>query len=119
MLLGLSQNRTFTITLMVILWECSIETTYGVIIGKESMQRLNVDTSIHKGTITWGERQISMVPRDYWTEERIHSQKTRLMKQPSGHLPIQESTGPVEKGEEVSALKHLNPLTTREQIWKK
>ena len=48
MLPCLLQNHTFTINLMVIPWECSIEMTYGVIVEQESMQRLNLDTSICK-----------------------------------------------------------------------
>ncbi len=50
-----------------------------------------------------------MVPRDYLMEERIHNQKTRLMKQPSGLLPVQEPVVPVEKVEEVTAVEALQP----------
>ena len=50
-----------------------------------------------------------MVPRDYWTEERIRNQKDRLMKQPSGLLPTQESVGPVEMTEQVNATEALQP----------
>ncbi len=45
----------FTITLIVIPQECSCEMTHVVILGQESMKRLDMDTSIQDGTIPWGE----------------------------------------------------------------
>ena len=61
--LCLSQNHMFMITLMVIPEEWSCKMTYGVIIGKESMKQLDLDTSVQDEIISCGERQISMVPR--------------------------------------------------------
>ena len=57
-LLCLSQYHIFMITLMVIPDECSCEMTYGVIIGKESMKQLDLDTSVQDEIISCGERQI-------------------------------------------------------------
>ena len=76
MLPCLSSNHTFTIELMLIPKECSTEMNYGAIIGQESMQLLDLDTSVRDNTISWGDKRIAMVPRDYWTTERIQQQKS-------------------------------------------
>lgn len=55
MLPCLSPNRTFTIRLMVIPEQCSHNVTYGVIMGQETMRRLDLDTSVRNNTISWGE----------------------------------------------------------------
>lgn len=86
MLPCLSTNRTFSIDLMVIPEKCSADMNYGAIIGQESMRLLDLDTSIRENTISWGEKSIPMVPRDYWTAERIQQQKARLNKQPTADL---------------------------------
>ena len=78
MLPCLSSNRTFTIELTVIWNQCSVDMNYGIVIGQESMRLLNLDTSVRDNTISWGDQSISMVPRDYWTAERIQQQKNRL-----------------------------------------
>ena len=62
MLPCLSSNRTFTIELMVVPQECSTDFDYGVIMGKDTMQYLDLDTSIQDNMISWGEEQIPMVP---------------------------------------------------------
>ena len=62
MLPCLSSNQTFTIELMVIPKQCSVDMNYRVIIGQESMQLLDLDTSIRDNTISWGDQSISMVP---------------------------------------------------------
>jgi hypothetical protein len=80
MLPCLSTNRTFAIELMVIPKECSASMNYGVIIGQESMRLLDLDTSVRDNTISWGDCEVNMVPRDYWTMERIMQQKSRILK---------------------------------------
>ena len=55
-----------------------MDMNYGVIIRQELMRLLNLDTSVRDNTISWGDQSISMVPRDYWTAERIQQQKSRL-----------------------------------------
>ena len=82
MLPCLSTNRSFTIELMVIPKECCVDMNYGIIIGQESMRLLDLDTSVRDNTISWGDCEVNMVPRDYWTTERILQQKSRLLKQP-------------------------------------
>jgi hypothetical protein len=64
---------------------------YGVIIGQESMRLLDLDTSVRDNTVSWGDCEISMVPRDYWTVERILQQKSCLLKQqrPNNHTEAQ------------------------------
>jgi len=74
-------NCTFMIELMVVPQECSADLNYGVILSQDTMQALDLDTSIRDNTIPWGEEQISMVPHDYWTEEHILQQKACFMKQ--------------------------------------
>jgi hypothetical protein len=45
------------------------------------MRLLDLDTSVRDNTISWGDWEFNMVPRDYWTTERIIQQKSRLLKQ--------------------------------------
>ena len=83
MLPCLSNNRSFSTTLMVIPKECSSRLNYGVILGQEAMRELDLDTSVRTNTISWGEQEIPMVPRDYWTEERILKHKARIFNKSS------------------------------------
>jgi hypothetical protein len=46
------------------------------------MCKLGINTNILKNVIKLGERMIHMVPRDYWTNERIIHHAVRLLKQP-------------------------------------
>jgi hypothetical protein len=55
--------------------------SYGIIIGQESMRLLDLDTSVCDNTISWGDWEVDMVPRDNWTVECILQQKSRLLKQ--------------------------------------
>ena len=55
--------------------------TYGVIMGQDSMSHLNIDTSITNQTISWGEKSIPMVPRNYWTKEKIRQLKHSTIRQ--------------------------------------
>ena len=82
MLPCLSANRSFTIKLMVIPKECCVDMNYGIIIVQESMRLLDLDTSVRDNTISWGDCEVNMVSRDYWTTQRILQQKSRLLKQP-------------------------------------
>jgi hypothetical protein len=92
MLPCLSTNRSFTIELMIIPKECCENMNYGIIIGQESMRLLDLDTSVRDNTISWGDCEVNMVPRDYWTTQRILQQKSRLLKQPKseGHDETQK-----------------------------
>lgn len=108
MLPCLSTNRTFSIDLMVIPEKCSAEMNYGAIIGQESMRLLDLDTSVRDNTISWGEKSIPMVSRDYWTAERIQQQKGRLNKQPSIANPETELDPEVD--EEIFAAEALVPV---------
>lgn len=108
----LSQNFPFTIALMVIQQNCSCEMTYRVIMGEESMQKLDVDTSILEGTISLGERQIFMVSRDYLMEERVHSKRNRMMKQSLGLLPFKDQWNQWRILEKPASLKHSNQQFT-------
>ncbi len=71
MLPCLSPNCTFTIKLMVIPEQCSRNVTYGVIKGEETIRHLDLDTSVHDNSISWGNWHTVMVSRDYWSNEYI------------------------------------------------
>jgi hypothetical protein len=40
---------------------------YGVILSQDSMQLLNLDTSVNENKVFWGEKEIAIVP-GYWIE---------------------------------------------------
>ncbi len=65
MLPCLSSNWTFTIELMVVPKESLADLNYGVILGQDTMQALDLDTSVLDNMISWGELQFSMVPQYY------------------------------------------------------
>ena len=67
----LSTSKTFTLELMIIPKECSSDMNYGAIIGQDSMPTLDIDTSVRHNTISWHDKNIPMVSRDYWTAEQI------------------------------------------------
>ena len=46
------------------------------------MPVLNIDTSIHHNTISWHDTEIPMIPRNYWTAERIRQERKALHKRP-------------------------------------
>ena len=104
MLPCLSNNRTFTIELMIIPKECGGDMNYGAIIGQESMRLLDLDTSVRDNTISWGDERIAMVPRDYWTAERIQQQRSRLNRHPAA---MKSKSKPIE--DEVSLAEALAP----------
>ncbi len=62
MLPCMSTTRTFDVVLDVMPKEASIDATYGVIMGQDSMRALGIDTSVHSSTITWNNITIPMVP---------------------------------------------------------
>jgi hypothetical protein len=78
---------------------------YGTIIGQGSMRLLDLNTSVRDNTISWGEKSIPMVPRDYWTAERIQQQKTRLNKQPTADPDLE-----LEVDEEIFVSEALLPV---------
>ncbi len=82
MLICLSSNQTFAIKLIVVPRECSTDFNYGVIIGQDTIWALNLDTSMWDNMILWGDKQIPMVPCDYWTGEWILQQKACFVKHP-------------------------------------
>ncbi len=83
MLPCLSTCVTFTLELMIIPKECSSDMNYGAIIGQDSMNKLDINTSVRHNTISWHDNEISMVSHDYWTAKQILQHKTKLNKQPS------------------------------------
>lgn len=83
MLPCLSTSETFTIELMIIPKECSNDMSYGAIIGQDSMRTLDIDTSVRHNTISWQDKEIPMVSRDYWTAKRIQQQRKKLNKNTS------------------------------------
>ena len=78
---------------------------YGVILGQDGMRSLDLDTSIRENAITWGEKTISMVPRDYWTPERIKQNKHRFVKKQVSNDDEESINSPSKfKSKETSAL---------------
>ncbi len=63
MLPCMSTTRTFDVVLNAMPKEASIDATYGVIMGQDSMRALGIDTSVLSSTITWNNITIPMVPR--------------------------------------------------------
>ena len=70
-----------TSELYVIHEECT-EMNYGIIIGQETMRKIDLDTSIRDNMISSGDGEIAMVPRGYWNKQQIVQQQARLSKQP-------------------------------------
>ena len=83
MLPCLSANQSFSIELMIIPKQCCVEMNYVIIVGQESMQLLDLDTSVQDNVISWGDCEVSMVTRGYWTEQCILQQKSSLLRQPT------------------------------------
>jgi hypothetical protein len=82
MLPCLSTSKAFTLELMIVPEESSSKMNYGAIIRQDSMRALDIDTSIRHNTISWHDTEIPMIPRNYWTAERIQQERKALHKQP-------------------------------------
>jgi hypothetical protein len=76
MLPCLLTSHTFTLEVLIIPKECSSKMSNGMIIGEESKQMLDIDTSVCHNTISWGETHISMVPHDYYPAATKISEQT-------------------------------------------
>jgi hypothetical protein len=50
---------------------------YGVILGEESMRALDIDTSVRNNTISWSDKEITMVPRKESNVTRRDSANSR------------------------------------------
>ena len=68
--------------MIITAWETS---NYGVILGQDSMQALDLDNSVWDNTLSLGEKEVPMVPPDYWSEERSQQHRAHLSVQ---SLPI-------------------------------
>ena len=62
MLPCISTQRTFDVVLNVMHKEVSVDATYGIILGQDSMRALRIDTSVFSNSITWKDLTIPMVP---------------------------------------------------------
>ena len=49
----------------------SIDTTYGVIIGQDTMRELKIDMSVLTNSIMWDSLTTPMVPQGYWSHRAI------------------------------------------------
>jgi hypothetical protein len=98
-------QSSFTIKLMVLPPQKS--SNYGVILGEESMRALDIVKSVRNNMISWSDKEIPMVPREYWTEERILHHKMRLSKQ----LPIGTNVTGKAPTEESNATEALQAVT--------
>eukprot|EP00956_Cyclotella_meneghiniana_P028617 scaffold67259_cov100-Cyclotella_meneghiniana.AAC.1 len=94
MLPCLSSNRTFSVTLRLIPEENSKSLNYGVILGQQAMRKFDIDTSITRSVITWGDIEIPMVSRNHWSKERLLLHKARLTKGPTLQSADEESEQP-------------------------
>ena len=103
------------IKLRIIPQQYSHSMTCGAILGQDTMRSLDLDTSIWDGVISWGEHQTAMVPRGYWTDERIQSQMNQWLKHPiklSAPNSPSDTERPVELNKtlgEVKAMEALQP----------
>mmetsp|Transcript_43315 Transcript_43315/g.77844 ORF Transcript_43315/g.77844 Transcript_43315/m.77844 type:complete len:694 (-) Transcript_43315:365-2446(-) len=71
----LSKTRRFQGTFEIIPTGASSKSCYGVFLGSAMMRELGIDTSIINNTISWGEDiTTQMVPRNYWTPERMQTE---------------------------------------------
>ena len=79
MLPCISTTDKFNIELNVVPVELSAHSIYGVIIGQKSMRTLKLNTDIIENVITWGKKKILMVPRGYWSADKMlhHSEKLK------------------------------------------
>ena len=64
-------------------------------IGRDLMRELDIDTSIRDDTITWGELTCNMVPKGYWTKERINLSVSKLTREANRETQLNQLT---EKG---------------------
>ena len=55
---------------------------FDIILGQASMEHLNLNTNYHNKTISWGNKEIPMASRMYWTPECIWQQTEFFI-----HLP--------------------------------
>jgi hypothetical protein len=84
MLPCISTQRTFDVVLNVMHKEVSgsVDATYGIILGQDSMRALRIDTSVFSNSITWKDLTIPMVPRGYWNYETIMLNREKLSQPP-------------------------------------
>ncbi len=69
-LLGLSKRREFKLTLQIV--PDTVSLNYGIVLGLETMKRIDLDTSVRYETIS-GSDELStpMVPQSFWSKERM------------------------------------------------
>ena len=79
-------QRSFKVVFNVMPKEVSIDATYGVIIGQDTMRELKIDTSVLTNSITWDSLTTPMVPRRYWSHETIILNREKLSQPPTQNL---------------------------------
>jgi hypothetical protein len=62
MLPCISTQQTFDVVLNKMPEELSVDATYRVILGQDSMRALGIDTGVLSNLITWKDLTIPMVP---------------------------------------------------------
>lgn len=77
----LSNNYTCDLTLIVTP-KLSGGSNYNIILGQINMKQLDLITSLHTETISWGEKEVPMVSRSHWTPGCICRQKEPFFDSP-------------------------------------
>ena len=96
----LSKTRRFKGTFEIIPTGASSKSCYGVFLGSAMMRELVIDTSIINNTISWGEDiTTQMVPRNYWTPERMQTEISKSKKSPKTKLNTEDATIAVPKAQ--------------------
>ena len=77
----------------------SIDTTYGVIIGQDTMRELKIDRNVLTNSITWDSLTTPMVPRGYWSHETIILNGEKLSQPPDLLNSVEASSKVLLNGE--------------------
>lgn len=85
----LSNNHTFDLNFMLMLKSDKVSNC-NVIPGQASMEHLNLNTSYHTKTISWGNKEIPMVSRFYSTPESIWQQEEHFIHVPKDNKLISD-----------------------------
>ena len=112
-------QRSFKVVFNVMPKEVSIDATYGVILGQDTMRELKIDTSVLTNLITWDSLTTPMVPRGYWSHETIILNGEKLSQPPSQNLSNVEVPNEVllhDEADEPSYTSNIIPSGTASRV---
>jgi hypothetical protein len=79
-------QQSFKVVFNVMPKDVSIDATYGVIIGQDTMRELKIDMSVLTNSIAWDSLTTPMVPQGYWSHKTIILNGEKLSQPPSQNL---------------------------------